>query len=368
MKKVLIIGSFPAPYRVEVFKGIGTQYNADVFFITDENQNRSKGYFVRQNQFQYSLIDSPIGKEKFKKCCRNIKQYDFVIAYDWYLTPALLVELLCVFFHIPYFINCDGAFLDDNKEKIGIKRGVKTFFIRHASRCFASGQYAKKYLVYYGALEKNIVLHKFTSLEKEDILYKPLSDEEKIEQRKKLGLCEKRMVLSVGQFIYRKGYDILLEAWKYLDEEYQLIIIGGGVEIQNYRKLISKNELNNVCLIEYLPKKKVYEYYLAADLFVLPTREDIWGLVINEAMANALPVVATDRCIAALEMVKKNGTIVPVDDLQSLSIAIKNILQNDAVRHVMEEESLNRISKYTVDRIWKSHIETIEEALNGVMR
>ena len=52
---------------------------------------------------------------------------------------------------------------------------------------------------------------------------------------------------------------------------------------------------------------------MAADVFVMPTREDIWGLVINEAMAYGLPVVSTDKCIAALELVKngRNGYIIP---------------------------------------------------------
>ena len=46
-------------------------------------------------------------------------------------------------------------------------------------------------------------------------------------------------------------------------------------------------------------------YYQAADMLVFPTREDIWGLVINEAMANGLPTVSTDKCVAALEMIKQ---------------------------------------------------------------
>ena len=151
-----------------------------------------------------------------------------------------------------------------------------------------------------------------------------------------------------------------------MDEEYQLVIIGGGVEIEKYKALINQYRLNNVYLIEFLPKEKVYVYYLAANLFVLPTREDIWGLVINEAMACALPVVSSDRCIAALEMVGDNGAIVPLDDPQSMGTAMKEILENDRLRNTMEESSLKTISEYTIERIWESHIRAIEEALNGV--
>ena len=60
---------------------------------------------------------------------------------------------------------------------------------------------------------------------------------------------------------------------------------------------------------------------MAADAFVLPTREDIWGLVINEAMAYGLPVVTTDRCNAGLELIKNNvnGYVVHVDDKGELA-------------------------------------------------
>lgn len=56
---------------------------------------------------------------------------------------------------------------------------------------------------------------------------------------------------------------------------------------------------------------------MAADIFVHPTREDIWGLVVNEAMAKGLPVITTDRCVAGLELIKNEsvGRIVPVENI-----------------------------------------------------
>lgn len=64
-----------------------------------------------------------------------------------------------------------------------------------------------------------------------------------------------------------------------------LVIVGGGEEENQYRQYIADHNLENVQLVGFKQKEEIFEYYKAADLFVLPTREDIWGLVINEAMA-----------------------------------------------------------------------------------
>ena len=59
--------------------------------------------------------------------------------------------------------------------------------------------------------------------------------------------------------------------------------------------------------IAFQEKEMLEKYYIAADVFILLTRGDVWGLSINEAMANALPVITTDRCIAGIELVEQNG-------------------------------------------------------------
>ena len=78
--------------------------------------------------------------------------------------------------------------------------------------------------------------------------------------------------------------------------------------------------LNNVHFIDFKNKDTLKEYYHVADVFVLPTREDIWGLVINEALAYGLPVITTDKCMAGLEMIEngKNGYIIPVNDVKKI--------------------------------------------------
>ena len=61
--------------------------------------------------------------------------------------------------------------------------------------------------------------------------------------------------------------------------------------------MIRKFKCKNVYFIEFKKSEELNEYYKAADIFVHPTREDIWGLVVNEAMAKGLPVVTTNNVL-----------------------------------------------------------------------
>ena len=79
-----------------------------------------------------------------------------------------------------------------------------------------------------------------------------------------------------------------------------------------------------------MKKPELATYYQAADLFVFPTREDIWGLVINEALSFGLPVITTRKCVAGVEMIKEgvNGSIVSEDNVEQLECKIKLYIDN----------------------------------------
>ena len=79
---------------------------------------------------------------------------------------------------------------------------------------------------------------------------------------------------------------------------------------KEYINYISEHQLTNVFFFDFMNKELLFKYYQISDLFVLPTREDIWGLVINEAMANGLPIITTDKCVAGKELINDNGYII----------------------------------------------------------
>ena len=100
-----------------------------------------------------------------------------------------------------------------------------------------------------------------------------------------------------------------------------------------------------------------------ADLFVLPTREDIWGLVINEAMAKGLPVITTEKCGAGLELIQNgiNGQIVKSDDISAIKDAILFWAnQNEKARNRAGEKSLQAIKYYSIERMAKKYWDIID--------
>lgn len=144
---------------------------------------------------------------------------------------------------------------------------------------------------------------------------------------------------------------------QYLDGKIGVYIVGGE-PTKEYLDLRESFQLKNLHFLGYKNKQELKEIYLAADIFVHPTKEDVWGLVVNEALAYGLPVVTTDRCIAGQELVKDgiNGYIVDAGSDGELSKAIENALCN---QERMGIQSLIVIQNYTIENMVADHLKVM---------
>ena len=160
--------------------------------------------------------------------------------------------------------------------------------------------------------------------------------------------------MAVGQFIYRKGYDVLIDAAALLDKEYGFYIVG-GTPTKEYIDQINRRHLTNIHFINFMNKNELKKYFSIADVFVHPTREDIWGLVINEAMANGIPVVTTNRCIAGIEMIKDTdvGIITRINSPNELARGIETVYNNHDRQKIIQVAE-----KYTIENMVNYHLET----------
>lgn len=233
---------------------------------------------------------------------------------------------------------------------------MKKYFISSASYWLSTGKNTNDYLEHYGAKKKNIYIYPFTTMHEDEVLKEKLTSKEKNRIKESLGIEEPSIILTVGQFIHRKGIDVLLEASKKLPQDYGIYFIGGE-PTEEYIDFKNKHNLKNIHFIGFKTKEGLLKYYKAADLFVLPTREDVWGLVINESMSFGLPTITTDKCVAGVEMIEngENGFIIPVDNSKELANKIKTILSNVELIKKMEINSLKTAQKYTIENMAKIH-------------
>lgn len=366
--KVLFLTNGPAPYRVDFFNEIGKLCDLTVIFERQEASNREWIFNINQvNKFKAVFLKG-FKTSADTAFCISVKQYLKKNVYDaiivgGYSTPTGLFAIKYLRYKkIPFILNADGGFIrNENK----LKYLIKKHFIKRAKYYLSSGKITNQFFEYYGVSSHEIYEYPFSSLHESDILDKSLSYSEKTDLKKELNINEDKTILAVGQFIYRKGFDVLLEACNKLSKEYGIYIVGGEPN-QEHILLKEKYKLDNVHFIGFKNKDELRMYYMASDLFVLPTREDVWGLVINEAMACGLPIITTDKCIAGLELIKdfENGFIVPVERADILAERIEVVLSDKRMATMMAAASLEKIRPYTIENMASQHFNIFRNIMN----
>jgi len=359
-KRVLFLTNIPSPYRVEFFDELGKYCDLTVLYEKNRADNRQWKYVKKANFTSVFMKGIKTGADHalcFEVLTHLKKDYD-VIVVGGYSTPTgmLAIEYLKLK-KIPFYLNCDGGFVKQEKK---INYIIKKHFIKSATYWLSSGKETHKYLTYYGAKETRIFDYPFTSVRESEVLKEILPQKKKETLKVELGVKEKQMIISVGQFIHRKGFDILIKASASLGENVGVYIVG-GTPSDEYLQLLKKHEVNNVHFIEFCDAPTLRKYYRAAECMAFPTREDIWGLVINEALANGLPIVSSDKCIAALELVSDVGCIVPSEDADALCIALQKVIENAQAQEEMSEKALERAKVYTIENMARVHMEIFDK-------
>ena len=363
MKSVLFLTNFASPYRVHFFDELGKYMDVTVLYSdrVENVRHRNADWFETGEggfrEVQLTGVAS-VGDENL---CLDVlpwlkKKYDAIVIGGYSSPTAVLAMAYLRLRRIPFYMEVDGGLIRQDSK---LKHFVKKTLVCMADRWLSTGYHTTRYLVHYGAEEEKVQCYPFSSLYEKDILDRVLSGEEKEALRKELGIGEKHMVLAIGQFIHRKGFDVLLKAAQNISKDVGIYIVGGEAT-EEYLKLREELGVSNVHFLGFQKKERLSEFYKAADLFVLPTREDIWGLVINEALAYGLPTITTDRCVAGLELIEDgvNGYVVPVEDEKALAEKINAVLAADLQQ--MGEASLRKIRPYTLENMAKVHAEIFE--------
>lgn len=358
--KILFYSNIPSPYRVDFFNELGKYCELTVLFELGNSKERDKEWDNYKFINFKGIILNGLRLNTDTAFCPRITEYIKKVQYDYVVVTVLASPTALLFVRglqkrgISYCYEGDGGFPGSVS---GLKAKMKRYIISNAKLCFSTSKDFDKYCMQYGATEEKIRRYPFTSILEKDVLDKPIMPDEKKELRKKFGITEKLAIISVGSFIPRKGFDLLLEVARELPRDVGVYLVGGQ-PTQEYQNMKEQYNLEQVHFLDFKPKTELMEFYRAMDFFVLFTRLDIWGLVVNEAMASALPVVSTDRCIAATEMIvdNENGYMVESENLASMKEKVINLVNNPNLIEKMSECALRTAEKYTIENMTLEHM------------
>ncbi len=165
-------------------------------------------------------------------------------------------------------------------------------------------------------------------------------------------------VISVGRYAYQKGFDMLLDSWKYVQEkhpDWSLHIYGsrdgdrGDFELLN--SMIVAGSMRNVFL--HQPANDVYSEYDKSDIYVMSSRFESFGLVLIEAMAFGLPVISFDCKYGPRSIIHDGitGIIVPSKHIEKMAEAICAMIENENKRHCLLTNARQESMKYLPETI-----------------
>ena len=167
---------------------------------------------------------------------------------------------------------------------------------------------------------------------------------------------KQKIILAVGRMdVWRtKGFDILINAWNTIGSKYQdwtLRIVGSGSKKNvKYLKSLVRTGTN----VEFLSfTKNIQEEYRNAEVFVLSSRNEGFGLVLIEAMSQGCACLASDYKGRQAEIITHgyNGEIIDHDDVEAMAKGIENIIKNPDFRKKYQVNAIVSIDRYKIDNV-----------------
>lgn len=265
--------------------------------------------------------------------------------FQW--TP--FVQLYGWFFRVPVFVGYERTLYTERHNSI-----FKTFLRKLQDKSIAgylvNGTETKKYLLSLGISEEKIFVGGMSadSTGLRASMKKWPIEEKQSFKSKYISSNNGLIFLFTGQMILRKGVNYLLNAWVKHTQLYpddKLVLVGGGIFLEKWKKEYSK--YSSIIFEGTVAYDEIFKYYAIADVYILPTIEDNWSLVVPEAMACGLPVATSiyNGCHVELIQDGENGFIFDTFNQESITNVLAKFhhmdLKKMGAKSILIEKNFN---------------------------
>ena len=176
-----------------------------------------------------------------------------------------------------------------------------------------------------------------------------------------------RILLYVGRISFEKRLEVLLEAYKSLEQKYSdlyLVIVGDGPQLGMYRKKAKSLGLQKYIFTGYVHHSQLPIVYQLGDVFISPSDTETQGLTFIEAMSQGCPVIAIKaRGPADFIIHNKNGFFSKTLDPNEFEQLIEGVLQNPEKQQLIRENAIKTAENYNFDSFRKHLYHGYEQAI-----
>ncbi|MBL0257453.1 MAG: glycosyltransferase family 4 protein [Bacteroidetes bacterium] len=341
MKKVIVVTNIPNPYRIPLFNEMWRLCNDRKieFKVIFGAQNYARRKFVLDMNdclFPYEILDSQkINFGNLEKIVFTYKGLLKALAKekpDCIIINGFSVGTLRLWWRSWFtkttYIIWSGT-VKSRGGKFSFLRVLQRKMLRRRASAFvAYGQRAKEYLQELGAASEKIFIARNTV---DTRFFSEQTDRERL----KLSPDVLRMHFTyVGFIIRKKNLQQLLKAVKILSlqrTDFVLDLIGDGQDKVYFEDYVKANQLEKVVhFAGFVQKSNLPTWLAKSSCFVFPSNYDIWGLVVNEAMAAALPCISSVNSGVTVDLIEdgKNGFAVDFSDPKLVAEKMDWILDN----------------------------------------
>jgi len=284
-------------------------------------------------------------------------QIVFPQAFSLWTVLVVLLKPLCGW---KIAIIYDGSSPNTDFRDSSFRTFVRRILAKFADAFVANSQAGKRYLVEALNVPEAEVFTRTYLVPDAETLLKSLSTN----KVKNLDL-KQPIFLYVGRITARKGIKTLLEACAILKKQgysdYTLLIVGKGDQQEELEAFIREQDFSEqVNWVGWVDYGSLGAYFQQADIFVFPTFEDVWGMVVPEAMVFGKPVLCSNGAASCELIVEgENGYIFDPSNAKELAEKMQVFLDNPDLVESMGERSRQLISQKTPETAAKGYVEVI---------
>jgi glycosyltransferase involved in cell wall biosynthesis len=348
--RLALLTEIPAPYRIPLFNALDERVDLRVLFLRARHPDRRYELHRDEIRFEWEVLRGCSFSVRAHwmvlnlRVGRSIRDADVVVLGGWN-QPAFWEALLwCHRRSVPTIVWAESTSVD---QRSGRHELFKRLLLPSVDAFVVPGAAAREYLVTLGVPVDRITVA-------------PNAVDPgifgNVERTRTEGHCR---LIAVGRLAPEKGFDVLLEATDGLPVE--VVIAGAGPEESRLRRLAGPN----VTFLGNIERDALRSLYGSADVAVVPSRSDPWGMVLNEAALAGLPLISTTAPGGAHELVEPgvNGFLVPPDDVPALRQAIVRVIEDEPFRRAAGERSRQIAAGFTPEA-WADEVAELAASLS----